>query len=139
MNTQTPFMIMSADRAEYGADINAERRKLLVRQFEARGLSFKEVEGSYNGTKETSYVIPVHSSGDESLVLTLARRYGQESVLSVDANRFATLLYLHSDMGGPDVKAVEPVGHWRALDASEPDPASYTRDGSQRYTTAAHP
>lgn len=137
MNTQTPFFILSADRVEYGEDINADRRNMLERQLTARDVEFHQVQGSYNGLREVSYVVFGHDSRTESVVFQLARRYGQDSVLSVDANRLAILIYLHPGMGGPDVRRTEVIGQWRTLSTGEPLPQSYTTVNGASYTTAA--
>ena len=136
MNVQTPFVISTSDRAIYDADLNAQRRDMLERQLAVRGLDFKRVEGSYNGTNETSYVVLTPRDGDEHLCLALASRYGQESVLIVDANRYATLAYV-SQFGG-HITGSKPVGFWRHVTRQEAEEAgSYTRDGDSYYTTRA--
>lgn len=137
MNIQTPFTILSASRSELTAELNAERSDLLERQLAARDLSFKRVEGSYKGEREISFLVLTPDDRAESLVLRLARRYGQESVLHVDANRYAALLFLHPDVGGPDVSSVSGVGFWRSAAQAEAESLeAYTRDGADYYITS---
>ena len=136
MNVLVPFVVFTSDRAEYGADVNAERRDLLERQLTARGLDWKRVEGSFAGSRETRYVVLTPQDGDEHSCLQLARRYGQDSVLIVDANRYATLAYLHPGNGGPDIRGWKPVGFWRHVTRQEAEESgAYTRDGDSYYTT----
>lgn len=137
MNIQTPFTILSASRSELTPELNAERSAMLERQLAARDLSFKRVEGSYKGTRETSFLVLTPDDNAESAVTRLARRYGQESVLHVDANRYAVLLFLTPDMGGPDVASISGVGFWRSAAQSEAESLeAYTRDGTDYYITA---
>lgn len=137
MNGDTPFMVVSVDKIENSDELNTERQQLFELQLEARSLSFKKVLGVYNGDRETSYIVLNANEGDADKILPLARRYGQESVLSVDFNRFATLLFLHPGNGGPDVKDYRGVGFWRELDDNEILPLSYTQDGNKVYATSA--
>jgi hypothetical protein len=136
MNVEIPFVIFTSDRSIYDAELNAQRRGMLERQLTARGLDWKRVEGSYAGSLETSYVVLTPNDGDEHGCLQLARRYGQDSVLIVDANRYATLAYLHPGNGGPDIRGSKPVGFWRHVTRQEAEESgSYTRDGDTYYTT----
>jgi len=54
MNALTPFVLFSAERAEYSADINASRTEFLRRQLAQRDLSFSPVLGSYKNVPENS-------------------------------------------------------------------------------------
>lgn len=137
MHGETPFMVVSVDKAENSAALNEERQQLFELQLNARSLPFKKVIGVYNGDRETSYIVLNANEGDSDKILPLARRYGQESVLSVDFNRFATLLFLHPGNGGPDVRDYRGVGFWRELDDGELLPHSYTLDGNKVYSTRA--
>lgn len=135
MNIQTPFIVISADKASNTDEVNASQRVFFEHQLYARDLDFKQVEGSYEGKREVSYIVLIQHPYDEHAVLQLARRYGQQSVLSVDANRFATLLLLNESGGGPDIKEFKGLGHWRALAWNEiiSEGAAYTKDGSTYY------
>lgn len=106
MNTQRPFHIISA--ALPGDDAPgllgrlgrrrdaAERTDTLRRQIAAQNLSTTEVRGAYNGQTEPALLVldAQPDRGDtERTLLRLARQYGQESILAVDANRQATLVF----------------------------------------------
>ncbi len=114
MQGNTPFVVVSVDKTDLSPEINLSRQHTFERQLYARDLSFKRVEGVYKGAREIAYVVPLDHEGDEDKVLVLAQRYGQESVLQVDFNRYAMLLYLR-EAGEPIVKSFEGVGHWREL------------------------
>jgi hypothetical protein len=78
--------------------------------------------------------------GAQHAVLELARRYGQESVLQVDANRFATLLFLNPPGAVPDIKRYASIGFFRQISAVEAANAgNYTKDGETYYGTVLHP
>lgn len=137
MNIQTPFIVLSASRAELTPELNAERSALLERQLEARDLSFKRVEGSYNGSREIAFLVLAPDDNALAACYRLARRYGQESVLHVDANRYAALVFLTPDVGGPDIASVSGVGFWRsALQEEAESLPSFTRDGADYYITS---
>lgn len=140
MNTETPFLVLSADRIEYDESLNALRRDTFEHQLRARELDFKRVDGSYKGTREVSYVVLIPTTGAEADAIRLARRYGQESVLYVDANRFATLITLYPGQGGPDISGHRGAGWWREVDQLAAQNAeAYTRDGERFYVTKAVP
>ena len=133
MNTETPFLILSAERADLDPEVNAERTSNLRAQLAARDLAYTEVTGSYKGHTEASFLVLLES-GDGGypfdLLLSLARRYGQESVLSVDANRRATLHTLASGIGHTDTA----LGQWAPISAERAEHLdSWTRDGRDNY------
>lgn len=141
MNTHTSFIIFTSDRSVLSEPMNVLRRELLEKQLRHRGLSFKPVDGVYKGTTEHAYLVLVDSDRDEAICLELARRNEQESVLHVDANRVATLLYLNppsnvAPIRGADIARAEPVGFWHKAGVHDlPLPDSYTRDGNDVYVT----
>lgn len=115
MNHRTPFLVISSDRYNLTPELNASRRETFRQQLAERGLSFKEVRGVYKGNAEVSFVVLVDTLADEHLALRLARHYGQESALYVDANRAVQLLTLRPEVGGPDVDGTESLGEWAAV------------------------
>jgi hypothetical protein len=138
MNTQTPFVVISADRKEYTCELNANRRDMFEHQLNARELDYKRVEGFYQGETEVSYVVLIPEPGDEHNALRLARRYGQESALYVDANRHASLFLLNREDGGPDIREIVRVpGTWQELPAAQAlTLEAFTRDGDRYYAVA---
>lgn len=139
MNTEMPFIVLSSDRADNSPEVNKERRILLEHQLAARGLDFKQVTGVYKGLQEVSYIVLTPKDGDEHACLQLARRYGQESVLLVDANRYTVEALLNEGAGGVDINFTRPLGFWRRLPDYEPLPARYTQDGCAFYATQPAP
>lgn len=112
MNTRQPFIIMSAELAALDAHENAQRSEALSAWLDAKGYPHKPVIGSYKGSQEVSVVIPVQSLEHETELYRLARAYGQESVLHVDANRYATLVYVKSSK-------LEGLGMFRLVSKDE--------------------
>ena len=133
MNTETPFLILSAERADLDPEVNAERTRQLFAQLAARRFAYVKVTGSYKGRTEASFLVLL-DGGDGGylfdMLLALARRYGQESVLSVDANRRATLHTLASGIGHTDTA----LGQWAPISAERAEHLdSWTRDGRGSY------
>lgn len=115
MNIHTPFLIITSDRYDYTPELNSQRRDLFRRQLDVRGLSYKEVQGVYKGNHEIAYIVLIQDAADEHNALRLARRYGQESALYVDANRAVSLYTLRPEIGGPDIDDSEALGMWAAV------------------------
>lgn len=118
MNTHTPFVVISSDRYNLTPELNEARRDTFVHQLAQRGLSFKQVQGVYKGNAEVSFIVLIDNTADEHNALRLARHYGQESALYVDANRAVSLLVLRAEVGGPDVDSTEALGIWAAVPES---------------------
>jgi hypothetical protein len=106
MNTFPQFVIFSAERSDRSPELNAIYTAQLSEQLAWRGLYHYRVIGSYKGAQENSFV--VYAEPDD--ILTLAKRYGQESVLAVDSARLATLIYVDSGKH-------EPLGVFGQIDA----------------------
>ena len=92
MNTFTPIAIVSPEKQD---DHDMIRHEKLQRYLKNEGFSFKPVKGYYKGNLENSYVIIL--SGEKFLdVLKSAMfsdEFKQNSILYVDANRYAKLIY----------------------------------------------
>lgn len=100
MNTRQPFIIMSAHLSSLSADENAQRAIAMEQWLQAKGYPFKPVTGVYKGTHELSFVVPFVSPDDFDALYSLAiRAYGQESILYVDANGYATLISRDKETG----------------------------------------
>lgn len=109
MNTHTPFFILSAARAEHNSIVNHARHETLMRQLQNCGHAVAQVNGCYKGEKEAAILVVddrPYNAICETDVLRLARAYGQESVLAVDANGRARLIYC-------DDGSFETIGTWR--------------------------
>lgn len=107
MRTQPITYIISAQLASLSEGVNKTRTDALRRELEDRGLNFKQVQGKYKDNEEDSFVV-VQSGNNElrSLLEELASDFEQESILLIDANRAAWLLY----SSGED----EYIGKWEA-------------------------
>ena len=83
---------------------------------ELLGLPFKQVDGMYNGVAERSFML----SGEvgQNMALILAELNNQESILLVDDNNDATLVYLR-DAAGDKVWREEVLGKFVEVDANE--------------------
>lgn len=116
MNTFTPFYLISAALAGDSAREAAERTSTLATQLRSLGFAVDNVTGCYKGQTEPSLIVipwPDYNSAAEADVLRLARVWGQESVLAVDANRQATLLY--ADGTREPLGAFVPAAESKAL------------------------
>lgn len=92
MNTRQPFIIMSAELVTLSDEENTRRTEAMSKWLDAKGYAHKPVIGCYKGKQEVSFVIPFTSDKESTELYRLAiRAYGQESILYVDANRYATL------------------------------------------------
>lgn len=115
-----PVLIMSAERA--GAPDNVARTDRLIVDLHRLGLMAKPVVGVYQGTRETSFVVAVPDETALVRACALATLAEQESVLYIDADRTATLLYLATG-------ARVDLGRFRAVSESEARAAdAYTFD-----------
>jgi hypothetical protein len=116
MNTFTPFAILSASRADTEST-NIDRTGFLASQLKARGYDFARVVGCYRGKEEAAFIVLLDREDTGFPELTrLARRWGQESILHVDANRNAVLHFIRHETGGPDVNGqTQKLGVWRAV------------------------
>lgn len=113
MNTFPPFVIFSAERSNLTATANRDRTALLAGALTHSGIDWQRVEGSYNGTQETAFLVFTYEGTETAdRIEELARRYGQESILYVDAQRYAYLFMLKEQ------RTVE-VGKWQEIPATE--------------------
>jgi len=126
MNLQTPFVILSAERADASAFGNRTATAELCATLRAMPYAFKSVVGVYKGTPEIAFLVVLPDSADgqrdaRAQLLRLARHLGQESLLDVAADRSARLIFTSHG-------TEEAIGTWRevptaeGLDASTFDP-----------------
>ena len=133
MNTHTPFYIVSGALSVYSPRINADRTDSLERWLRAEGLATVQVNGCYEGKREPAILVlddrPINFCCEKA-VMRLARQYDQESILAVDANRQARLIYCAFGNS-------KAIGRWRAVSADyamDNPSASYTERAGQYYT-----
>ena len=129
MNTEKQFYIISAERANEMDRENQWNTESLRHQLKRRSLPHKQVLGCYAGSHEVSFVVV---TGDERAILELTNKHEQESVLHVDANRQASLIYC-------DDERRESLGKFRTVPASTVDPKTdaYTIDPLTGHTWVA--
>jgi hypothetical protein len=109
-----PFVLISASRAAWSAEANADSTRQLASQLLARDFEIAQVRGSYGGIEEDSFLVlcdPVTQDYEFGMLTQLAERYGQESILLVDAFRSASLWY------EADGRTVALPGKFRAVDS----------------------
>lgn len=115
--------IVSAERAEHDVDVNAARTEWLRDRLETSDLSALPAEGMYAGAAEKSFLVAVPRDAELAVIMELARVASQESVLVLDEDRQARLVFLD---GRPDVPLgiMREVSRARAIGAG-----AYTRVG----------
>lgn len=132
MRTNIPFVVISAERVEYDPPVNEWRTASLEHQLQARDLHYAPVDGVYQGKHERSFIVflpPDHAAYTLTMLRQLGKRWGQESILHVDANRGAELLYL-------DGRDPIELGTWQtvtAADAANADGYTYSPDADAYY------
>lgn len=127
-----PFVILSASRAAWTQEANDHSTAALESQLAARDFQFVKVRGSYQGIEEDSFLVlcdPIADDYEFGMLLALAERYGQESILLVDNHRHAALYFL-------DYEQTEALpGTFQAIEPYEAAScASWTRRDNQYYT-----
>ena len=130
MNTEIPLYIFSAASTACGNAENKARHKMLRGQLRGYGLAIAECDGQYNGVNERSILVidekPV-SLSTRGTVMRLARAWGQESILEVDANRSARLVFTNGN-------SAESLGKFAAVTSQYAKHANaWTRRNNQYY------
>lgn len=131
MNISTPFIVISAERPDWSDEINKWRSDSMLRQLAALPNLTKEsiipLRGKYDGIEERSFLVFLPSGENHPHfydLIRLARRWGQESVLYVDANSQASFIR----PGAAGNKWV-PAGRWESSDGRPVSDYSQTSDG----------
>lgn len=142
MNTHIPFVVFSAERTGFTADVNAWRTQSAENQLRnmAGSPDFIFVQGKYKDDCETSFLVLL-PQGDTSYlfhaIARLAGRWGQESMLYVDANRHASLICLGGVNG--QVSSIAYQGKWEQVDRSTAQQCSaYTAYADKYFVTRRH-
>jgi len=105
-------IIMSAERFDASMGQNSIATDELRAALASSNYSFKEVLGMYKGVSETSFFVEYNNGGALADLNSLASFYDQESILHLDEDRNASLVYCDSD---EETK----VGLFQAIDKSE--------------------
>ena len=96
-------------------------------------LNYKAVEGSYKGEKERSYVVTFQTLEDLQQILHVARTYKQESILVVDVERNAQLMFLNTYSGGTMPKYVGKFKNVPKFEALEQEAWTYDPENNYYY------
>lgn len=113
--------------------LNLESKALELKTLADHGITkFKAVDGSYKGSKESAYLVPLGPlNGFDTLIKVhrLAKEFNQESILEVDVNRNAQLIYMDAKFQVPTkLGKFQNVSKFEAI-ASD----AYTFDPSTNY------
>lgn len=84
--------IISAELSSLKASENKARTLILVREMLELGLDFVAVKGVYKGVAERSFVVFEHGM-PTGWILDTMRKFGQESILAIESDNKATLVY----------------------------------------------
>ena len=110
MNTFNQAVIISACKKGLDDHINTSRHLELARYAQATlGCPVKHLKGVYKGDIENSLYIEFKNQDNYERLLEFATAMEQESVLLLDSNRAASLIY--TDNTGK----IEPLGRLRAV------------------------
>jgi hypothetical protein len=123
------FYILSAYRPEFTEKENRLRSEQLFKQLERLGLKPIRAKGMYKGERELSFIVPyINTKTRERLFSIAFSMYEQESVLFVDNDKSAYLIYLDNN--------VEHIGSWEQVDretAESQDAYTYIRFNDSYY------
>ena len=112
-HTYSPFIILSAEHPVTLAEVNEDNSTLLERRLlkfrEATGSLFYRVDGEYRGVREKSFL--VHTTDAES-IRSLAKEFGQESILVRNSHNDCHLLYVNTGQE-------EFIGHFVEVEFEE--------------------
>ena len=93
MKLNRMLVVLSAERTELSAELNAERTCDLQGRLVQDNFSFDRAEGCYKGDKEVSFVVQVENFREVLMLLRMSHDYGQECIMLVDARNKAFLLF----------------------------------------------
>lgn len=133
MNILPQALIMTAFKKELDYHTNVARNLELARYAQAvLGCPIKALKGFYKGDSEDSLYIEFRTQDNYERLLEYAMAMGQESVLLLDANRLASLIYTDN------TDKVEHLGKFKATDKqgiAGLDCYSYDAELNQYYIT----
>lgn len=115
-----PRFAMFATNSKVG---DALSMKLMI----DNNIGFKKVLGSYKGQTENSFVAIVNNDAKLNVIIDIANQWSQESILVVDENRKAKLVFMKG-------LEVQKLGDFRPIDVLEAQNLdNWTLDGTQYY------
>lgn len=96
MNIFQPIIIFSVYKNNKNEFANLDNHKKTIDLLNKNNISFKEIEGSYNGYKEKSLLV-LDNIDNLILVNELVKKFNQESILLVDSNRHGILKFINKN------------------------------------------
>lgn len=104
--------LISAERSNKTKEQNEANTAALEYSLNNLGFYYEKVKGMYKGTSESRFMIlGIQSDTDMAKIQGLADIFEQDSILNVDHNRNATLVY--KDKGS------ESIGRWTKVSTIE--------------------
>lgn len=137
----TTIIVLSAELAGLSDAHNFERMsqldgKLLAMLLRSEIQGYRRVTGRYRGTSEQAFLVEIdyRSSRQTNSGVALAKlavEYGQESILAIDVDGRAALIFCTGERKGE----VEVLGVWQRFDpfAIGDEPEAYTIDNGQYW------
>lgn len=108
-----PFVVLSSERSVLPPEINARRTDHLKSTLEEMLPDFTPVIGQYKGTTEKSFLVRIHDEDEYEHARLIAKEADQESILLVDDDLVAHLVFLDSG-------DIVPVGIWTLVSFETP-------------------
>ena len=137
MNKKDAFVIFSVFQSRLSKADNLENHKKVLRHLKDFGLRFKVVEGVYRGESELSILVPViNQVFDLATVEQLAHIYNQHSILFVDSDRNAELMFIVKPYDAllKELPKSEKLGKFIATTKGIATQCeNYTKDGNNYY------
>lgn len=133
-NRKEPFIIL-------GSDMRGEDKSIEIESsLKSLGLSFKPVLGVYMGlngiqVEEKSFVVNCPRNYTFKTLISLSKHFNQESVLYVDEDRLATLLYNDGKESELNLGRFKPFTEREFNMLHDRLTLNYTFDGSYYYVT----
>ena len=137
MNKKDAFVIFSVFQSRLSKADNMDNHKKVLRHLKDFGLKYKVVEGVYRGESELSILVPViNQVFDLATVEQLAHIYNQQSILFVDSDRNAELMFMVKPYDAllKELPKSEKLGKFIATTKGIATQCnSYTKDGNDYY------
>ena len=137
MNKKDAFVIFSVFQSRLSHQDNMDNHKKVLRHLKDFGLRFKVVEGVYRGESELSILVPViNQVFDLATVEQLAHIYNQHSILFVDSDRNAELMFIVKPYDAllKELPKSEKLGKFIATTKGIATQCeNYTKDGNNYY------
>ena len=137
MNKKDAFVIFSVFQSRLSHRDNMDNHKKVLKHLKDFGLRFKVVEGVYRGESELSILVPViNQVFDLATVEQLAHIYNQQSILFVDSDRNAELMFMVKPYNAllKELPKSEKLGKFIATTKGIATQCnSYTKDGNDYY------